>query len=423
MHKMKKTNLIFSLPNHLLRSEFLLKTILVLSCFSFTCCSGREPVTNATESLTTAPIPGAWQTKMYFPLLEGKRIAFAGNHTSTIFDVHIVDSLLNAGFNVVKVFSPEHGFRGVAAAGEHVKSGTDVATGLPVISLYGENRRPNPFHLTDVDIILFDIQDVGTRFYTYISTMSYIMEAAAKQDIPVVILDRPNPNGHYVDGPVLEPDYKSFVGLHPIPVVHGMTIGEYALMVNDMGWLGENIVCDLTIITVANYEHKTFFEPPIFPSPNLPNILSIHLYPSLCFFEGTPISVGRGTDFPFQAFGNSKLPSSNYPFQFTPESRSAAPNPPELGKLCYGMDLRGINIEDLRNNPFIDLSYLIEAYKLFSEKEKFFNNFFNLLAGNKTLQEQIVNGVPIDDIRLSWQKDLDNFKQIRKRFLLYPDFE
>lgn len=409
--------------NSLMLSIYSLRIILLLYCFSFTDCSGRDYNSSEAEFVFTAPIPGAWQTKMYFPLLEGKRIAFAGNHTSTIFDVHIVDSLLNAGFNIVKVFSPEHGFRGVAAAGEHVQSGTDIATGLPVISLYGDNRRPNPFHLTDVDIILFDIQDVGTRFYTYISTMSYIMEVAAKQGIPVIILDRPNPNGHYVDGPVLEPDYSSFVGLHPIPVVHGMTIGEYALMVNGMGWLGENIICDLTVITLANYDHKTFYEPPIFPSPNLPNILSIQLYPSLCFFEGTQISVGRGTDFPFQIYGHSKLPEDKYSFSFIPESRTTAPNPPELNKICYGRDLTSFVVNDIRNYAQINLDFLIDAYNDYPEKDKFFNNFFNRLAGNSKLQEQIKQGLSTDKIRESWQSDLQEFKSIRKKYLLYPDFE
>ena len=369
------------------------------------------------------PIPGAWQTDMYFHLLKDKRVAVAGNHTSMVKDVHLVDTLLNSGINVVKVFSPEHGFRGHAAAGEVIRSETDKKTGLPVISLYGSSRRPNPFHLSDVDIIIFDIQDVGTRFYTYISTMTYIMEAAASTGVPVLILDRPNPNGHYIDGPVLKPEYASFVGLHPVPVVHGMTIGEYALMVNNMGWLGKDLNCEISIITVKNYDHNTFYEPPISPSPNLPNIKSVYLYPSLCLFEGTPISVGRGTDFPFQVFGHSLLPENHFSFTFKPESRRAAPNPPELNKLCFGKDLRKNSIEELRATRYIDLSYLIEAYKHFPEKEFFFNDFFNLLAGSKRLQEQIKNNIPPEEIRKSWQEDINNFKKIRRKFLLYPDFE
>ncbi|MFW5793497.1 MAG: exo-beta-N-acetylmuramidase NamZ domain-containing protein [Bacteroidota bacterium] len=391
----------------------------IFACASNDVDSGKQE----SKDYNDIPIPGAWQTKMYFSLLEGKRIAFFGNHTSTIKETHIVDSLVNAGFHIIKVFSPEHGFRGDAAAGEHISDKKDAKTNLPIISLYGSNKRPNPFHLNDVDLILIDIQDVGTRFYTYISTITYIMEEAAKQNIPVVILDRPNPNGHYIDGPILESDYSSFVGLHPVPIVHGMTIGEYALMLNGMEWLGKNLSCNLTVITIANYNHSTFYKPVIAPSPNLPNIRSIYLYPSLCLFEGTAISVGRGTDFPFQVFGHSELPPSEFGFKFMPQSRKEAPNPPQLDNICYGKDLRNVNLLDLQTNAKINLEYLISAYKNYPDKDNFFNSFFNLLAGNSKLQEQVKAGLSADEIRETWQKDLDNFMEIREKFLLYPDFK
>ncbi|MBS4013474.1 MAG: DUF1343 domain-containing protein [Bacteroidetes bacterium] len=386
-------------------------------------CSGKNIEENHNYTISTDPLPAAYQTHIYFPMLEGKRIAFAGNHTSFIDDIHLVDTLLKANINIVKIFSPEHGFRGLAAAGEYVDSEVDVKTGLPIISLYGNNRKPKPEHLNDVDIILFDIQDVGARFYTYISTMTYIMEAAAKLDIPVIILDRPNPNGHFVDGPILEKEFSSFVGLHPVPIVHGMTIGEYANMVNYMGWLENGVQCSLTVINAVNYTHNSFYEPPIFPSPNLPNILSIYLYPSLCFFEGTQISVGRGTEFPFQIYGHSKLPNNKYSYTFKPESITSAPNPPQLDKVCYGINLTTLKIFDIRDDAKINLDYLIDAYNNFPEKDKFFNNFFNRLAGNNKLQEQIKQGMSADDIRATWKDELDAFKLIRKKFLLYPDFE
>ncbi len=412
-----------------MKTKIIRTTMLLLAVFlamlSITFCKESNDKVNSqkeTESVE-GPIPGAWQTNMYFPLLKDKRVAVAGNHTSEVDGVHLVDTLLSSGINVVKVFSPEHGFRGEAAAGEHVYSETDSKTGLPIISLYGSRRRPNPFHLADVDIILFDIQDVGTRFYTYISTMTYIMETAAKLRIPVIILDRPNPNGHYVDGPVLEPEFSSFVGLHPVPVVHGMTIGEYALMINDMGWLRDNVKCELTIISIKNYDHSTRYIPPVPPSPNLPNIQSIYLYPSLCFFEGTEISIGRGTDYPFQVYGHSLLPNDIFRFSFKPESRREAPNPPQLNKTCFGEDLRQVSTEDLKSKNHLDLTYLIKAYEHYPEKDDFFNDFFNLLAGNSKLKKQIINNTDIEEIRESWQKGLKEFKEIRKRYLLYPDFE
>jgi uncharacterized protein YbbC (DUF1343 family) len=366
-------------------------------------------------------IPGAWQTEKYFHLLTDKNLALVGNHSSLIANVHLADSLLSAGFQLKKVFSPEHGFRGVAAAGEYVKSGIDEQTGLPVISLYGSNRRPSASDLQDIDLIIFDIQDVGARFYTYISTMSYMMEEAAKLNIPMLILDRPNPNGHYVDGPVLESDQSSFVGLHPIPVVHGLTVAEYALMVNGEGWLGEELKCELQVIPVANYERDSWYELSVAPSPNLPNMTSILHYPYLCFFEGTVISLGRGTGFPFQVFGHPDLPIEKYPFIFTPESITAAPNPPLLGKQCQGLDLRTEKPQDLIKPGRLDLRYLINAYRDYTDKANFFNNFFDRLAGTSELRNQIIDGWSEEKIRDSWQKSLDDFMQKRKAYLIYPD--
>lgn len=392
---------------------------LFFGLFIFFSCSSHSGPSAPEDELI--PIPGAWQTQLWFPHIEGKNIALLGNHSSLIGHVHLADSLLRAGFSLIKVFSPEHGFRGHAAAGEHVQSGLDTQTGLPVISLYGANRRPSPKDLADVDIIIFDIQDVGARFYTYISTMTYMMEEAARQNIPMLILDRPNPNGHIVDGPVLEKDQTSFVGLHPIPVLHGMTVAEYALMVNGQGWLGNDLYCDLIIVPVHNYRRDMWYELPVAPSPNLPNMTSIMHYASLCFFEGTHISLGRGTDFPFQVFGHPDFPESVFPFSFTPESRSAAPNPPQLGNLCYGKDLRTDAPEELMQKAKLDISYLLLAWEYYPERDKFFNNFFHRLAGTTELRRQIEAGLSEQEIRASWADGLASFREMRAAYLIYPD--
>lgn len=368
-------------------------------------------------------IPGAWQKDAYMHLLEEKRVAVAGNHTSMVADRHLVDTLLSSGIKVVKVFSPEHGFRGEAADGELVESYVDTETGIPVISLYGRNRRPTKEQLDDVDIILFDIQDVGARFYTYISTMTFILEEASRKGIPVIVLDRPNPNRHYVDGPVLDPDYVSFIGLHPVPIVYGMTIGEYARMVCGEAWLIYDEQCDLTVITVAGYDHTSRYDLPVPPSPNLPNMHAVYLYPSLCLFEGTDISIGRGTGHPFQVFGHPDLPEDQFPFPFTPKSVSASPNPPQLGNNCFGRDLRDLPLDELRQKNQINLEYILEAYAHFPVKEDFFNRGFEIRAGNNLLRYQIKVGYTAEDIRNSWQKDLDAFKKIRAKYLLYPDYE
>lgn len=396
----------------------MLQILLLMPFVLFSGCESRERQLSDGADI----IPGAYRTEVYFPLLKDKRIGVVGNHTSIVGEVHLVDTLLSSGFAVLRIFSPEHGFRGTAAAGELIEDGIDNKTGLPVISLYGANRRPQPQHLNGLDLIIFDIQDVGARFYTYISTMTYVMEEAAKKDIPLIILDRPNPNGHFVDGPVLEPEYSSFVGLHSVPVVHGMTIGEYALMINGEGWLTDDLKADITVIKVTNYNHKVPYEVPFSPSPNLPNMTAIYLYPSLCFFEGTQVSVGRGTEKPFQVFGHPDLPEARFTYQFIPESVPAAPNPPQLNNICLGRDLSTEKPGSIRAKGFVDLSYLIDAYNSFPDKNGFFNNFFDRLAGTDKLRKQIIQGYSAEDIKLSWQEDLENFKNIRKKYLLYADF-
>lgn len=365
-------------------------------------------------------IPGAARTEIYLPDLHGKRVAFAGNHTSMINNVHLVDTLLAAGINVVKIFSPEHGFRGEAAAGEWVESEIDPITGIPIVSLYGRSRRPTPDQLRDVDVVVFDMQDVGVRFYTYISAMTYIMEEVARHQLKMIVLDRPNPLIHYIDGPILESKYRSFVGLHPVPVVYGMTIGEYALMVNGEGWLGDKLFCNLKVIPVGNYSRACRYQLPIPPSPNLPNMRAIYLYPSLCFFEGTEVSLGRGTPYPFQVFGHPSFNPVQFPFSFTPQSVRAAPNPPQLGKLCHGVDLRNIPEKQLQQNTHIQLGYLLDAYRAFPREKEFFNNFFERLSGTASLREQVIAGWSEQQIRVGWQDGLDAFEKIRTPYLLYP---
>jgi len=363
---------------------------------------------------------GADRTSLYIPLLKDKRVAVLTNQSGMIGTTHVVDSLLSLNVNVVKVFAPEHGFRGDADAGEHVKDGKDLRTGLNVISLYGNNKKPKPDQLVDVDAILFDLQDVGARFYTYISTLHYVMEAAAESKKQVIVLDRYNPNGFYVDGPVLDPAFSSFVGMHPVPIVHGMTMGEYARMINGEGWLNGGVVCALEVIACANYTHDKEFAPPIPPSPNLPNGASIWLYPSLCLFEGTIVSVGRGTEKPFQCIGYPGCPVGLY--HFTPRSMPGAKNPPFLGKECTGLDLQEFGMIQARMDKQLNLQWLVEMYNSAPDKAKFFNPFFDKLAGSSGLREQIISGAEEATIRASWQPGLEQFKKIRAKYLLYPDF-
>ncbi|MFD2516667.1 exo-beta-N-acetylmuramidase NamZ family protein [Salinimicrobium flavum] len=361
---------------------------------------------------------GAARFEEYLPLLAGKKVGLIGNQTSIIptenGNVHLVDSLLSLDVDLRKVFAPEHGFRGTADAGELIKDGKDTQTGLPVISLYGNNKKPTSSQLQDLDILVFDLQDVGLRFYTYISTLHYVMEAAAENDLPVILLDRPNPNAHYIDGPVLEPQHKSFVGMHPVPVVYGMTIGEYAQMINGEKWLENGIETDLHVIRIENYDHQLEYDLPVKPSPNLPNARAINLYPSLCFFEGTNVNAGRGTDKQFQVFGSPFLPREKYDFQYTPQSNEGAKSPKHLGKTCYG--------KDLSSGPALDrinLEWLINAYRDTSEKSEFFNNFFTNLAGTENLSRQIEKGLSEETIRESWQPGLKAFNKIRVSYLLY----
>ena len=387
-------------------SSGILLAILMLS--ALTSCYARQPAVNASQITT-----GAEQMDLYLPKLEGKNIALIVNQTSVIGSTHLVDTLLSRGIAVKKVFAPEHGFRGEADAGETVKNATDQKTGLPIISLYGKNKKPTSEQLQGIDIVLFDIQDVGTRFYTYISTMHYAMEACAENKKSMLILDRPNPNGHYIDGPVLEAAHKSFVGMHPIPVVHGLTVGELAQMINGEKWLNDGLQCEVEIIKVKHYTHDTAYELPVRPSPNLPNQQSILLYPSICFFEGTPISLGRGTPFPFQVLG---YPDPSFgDFEFTPVSTAGAKNPPHENKKCYGVDLRKTKVAD-----GIDLGYLIDFYKKSKQKDKFFTNYFKLLAGTEKLEKQIAAGLSEEEIKESWKDELQAYKRVREKYLLYP---
>jgi uncharacterized protein YbbC (DUF1343 family) len=353
---------------------------------------------------------GAERTETYLPLLKNKKVGVIGNQSSMIVNTHLVDSLLSLGIDVVKVFSPEHGFRGTADAGAIIEDGIDVKTGIPIISLYGNNKKPTREQLQEIDILVFDIQDVGVRFYTYISTLHYVMEAAAESNIKVIVLDRPNPNGHYVDGPILDTAFQSFVGMHTIPVVHGMTIGEYAKIITGEKWIAED--CDLTVIKMENYTHNTNYDLPIKPSPNLPNARAVNLYPSLCLFEGTTISIGRGTDYPFQHFGAPYL-KSNY--SFIPKSGAGSKYPKHEDIMCFGTDLRFQ--EDYLTA--LNLNWIIEAYKQCSEKEAFFNNFFNTLAGTDKLKKQIIAGMTAREIKASWQEGLTSFKKLRENYLIY----
>ncbi len=359
---------------------------------------------------------GAEKVEVWLPILEGKRVGLLVNHTSMVNEVHLLDTMLALGIDVQRIFVPEHGFRGTGDAGELIKDGVDVRSGLPIISLYGASKKPDQRQLDGLDVVVFDIQDVGVRFYTYISSMHLMMEACAESGLPLVVFDRPNPNGDYVDGPVLKEGFTSFVGMHPIPVVHGLTVGELAMMINGEGWLKNAVTCDLTLVSMDHYRHDMVYSLPIQPSPNLPNYLSIRLYPSLCFFEGTEVSVGRGTDFPFQVAG---YPDSAFgEFTFTPESRPGASDPPQKGKLCYGLDLRYKEAAEHR----FTLHYLIDFYERSGRSSDFISRrrFFNLLAGSDRLATQIEAGWTEDAIRDDWQVDLDNYRPMRERYLLYP---
>ena len=364
-----------------------------------------------------AVLTGADQFDAYKALLENCRVGVIVNQTSRVGQVHLVDYLKENGIEVVKIFAPEHGFRGTAEAGEYVKGGMDSRTGLPIVSLYGRNKKPTEEQLSDVDVLIFDIQDVGARFFTYISTMHYAMEAAAAYGKAFLVLDRPNPNGFYVDGPLLDTAYRSFVGMHPIPIVHGLTIGELALMINGEKWLEKGRQASLTVIPVKGWSHKDSYSLPVKASPNLPNDLSVRMYPSLCLFEGTVISMGRGTLFPFQVIG---FPDPSFgDFQFVPMNiLGMATNPPYKGDTCYGIDFR-----EVKNPPAFTLQYVIDFYAKAPDKSQYFVKFFNTLAGTDALRKQIEAGFTEEEIRESWIEDLADYKNMRKKYLLYPDYE
>lgn len=387
-----------------------------------TACSARKTdsekneksdLEKATDNLKTSIIPGADSPITYLPLLKGKKIGIVTNQTGILSNkTHLVDFLLEKNIAIQKIFAPEHGFRGTADAGEHIVDGKDSKTGLSIISLYGDNKKPKPEQLLGIDIMIFDLQDVGARFYTYISSLHYIMEACAENNIALLILDRPNPNGSIIDGPILEREFTSFVGMHPIPLLHGMTIGEYAQMINGEKWLKNEVQSKLTIIPCGNYNRKMNYSLPVKPSPNLPNDQAVNLYASLCLFEGTNVSVGRGSEMQFQIYGSPYLPKSD--FNFTPKPNFGAQNPVYNGILCYGEDLSTIT----KVNK-LELKWLIKAYETTTNKSKFFNPFFTKLAGTKKLQQQIEAGITEEKIRESWKKGLIEFKEMRSKYLIY----
>jgi uncharacterized protein YbbC (DUF1343 family) len=400
---------------------FFLNVLILMAC-------GQKTQSQETIDMDNNPSKarietGASQFERYAPWLKDKKVGIVTNQSGIVQKKHqmnylesmsIVDFLIQEKVNLQKIYAPEHGFRGTADAGELIKDGKDTQTGLPIISLYGNNKKPKPEQLEGIDIMIFDLQDVGARFYTYISSLHFVMEACAEQNIPLIVLDRPNPNGNIIDGPLLEKEYTSFVGMHPIPVLHGMTMGEYAQMINGEKWLKNGVQCDLKVVTCLHYSHDMAYSLPVKPSPNLPNDVSINLYASLCFFEGTNVSVGRGTDKQFQIYGSPFLPAS-MPFAFIPQPNLGAKDPLHKGNKCYG--------ENLTQHPQVDglvLKWLISAYQKTSDKNQFFNNFFVKLAGTSKLQKQIESGMTEDEIKQTWQNDLQKFQKTRAQYLLYP---
>ena len=385
--------------------------LLSVSLLSFTCAQEHQEEQRLKM--------GAEITNKYFPLLEGKRVAVMSNQSGMVGDEHLVDFLVAGNHNVVGIFSPEHGFRGTADAGEHVSSSVDQKTGLPIWSLYGSGTgKPTARQMEQFDTLVFDLQDVGLRFYTYYASMARLMDACAQYDKEMIVLDRPNPNGFYVDGPLLDMKHKSGVGWLPIPVVHGMTLGELALMINGEKWLPRGRVCNLIVVPCEGYTHQTRYELPIAPSPNLPNIHSIYLYPSTCLFEGTVMSLGRGTDFPFEVYGHPNYKGSD--FSFTPRSVAGAKKPPLLNKKCYGVDLREMSNQDIWERGF-DLSYVIDAYQNMNIGNKFFSSFFEKLVGVDYIRQDIIAGKSADEIRQKWSGDVEQFVKQRRPYLLYEE--
>ena len=390
----------------------LLNGILCALIFSFQSCAQDMDLLGNDRVL-----PGAYQTETYFQLLANKNLALVTNHTGVIDETHLVDTLLASDMRVEVIFAPEHGFRGKEDAGKKLESGTDSKTGLPIISLYGKHVKPTAQDLSGINMVVFDIQDVGARFYTYLSTLHYVMESCAELNIPLIVLDRPNPNGHYVDGPVLDSNVRSFVGLHPVPVVYGMTIGEYALMINGEGWLENQIQCELTVVKCKNYRHDSVYDLPIDPSPNLRSSIAISWYPSLCFFEGTEVSVGRGTDRPFEMYGHPAMDSVD--FQFTPVPAVGASDPKHSFSTCKGVDLSEYGLPRFSE---LQLKHLLDAHRLTGSTQRFFSSpsFFDKLAGTKDLRMQILEGKSESEIRSTWKPGLEKFKTVRKKYLLYP---
>jgi uncharacterized protein YbbC (DUF1343 family) len=407
--------------------DILSKAILVFFVtFLFVSCSEKDKSFNRVGVLATQVeanievIPAAENIAEYYDLLKGKTVSLVVNQTSIIGNKHLVDSLLGLNVQIKTIFAPEHGFRGKADAGEKIKDGIDGKTGLPLISLYGKKKKPTKEDLEGVEVMVFDIQDVGARFYTYISSLHYVMESCAENGIKLIVLDRPNPNGHYVDGPVLEKEFTSFVGMHPVPVIYGTTIGEYAQMINGEGWLAGGLKADLTVMKIKNYTHDTFYELPVKPSPNLPNIQSILLYPSLCFFEGSHVSIGRGTTDQFQVVGHPKFTDNS--FSFVPKSMEGAKYPKHENVMCFGLNLKDQTKRFLYDQKQLNLTYLLEFYnELHRQNLDFFldNNFFEKLAGTSKLRNQIVDGVSEKEIRQSWEEDLEKFKKVRAKYLIY----
>lgn len=401
-----------------------LTTLLIALSSLLSCVQGAHRISTSTELQSVVEsqdsiIVGAEVTDAYFHLIKNKRVAVMTNQTGIVGNEHLVDMLIREGMNVVGIFSPEHGFRGTADAGEHVASSVDEKTGIPIWSLYGSGSgKPTADKINEFDILLFDLQDVGLRFYTYYASMARLMDACSEHGKKMIVLDRPNPNGMYVDGPLLDMKHKSGVGWLPIPVVHGMTLGELALMINGEKWLPDGRVCDLTVVSCKNYSHQSLYELPIAPSPNLPNIHSIYLYPSTCLFEGTVMSLGRGTSFPFEVYGHPDYKSST--FSFTPRSVSGAKNPPLLNKKCYGVDLRDIPSNEVINNGF-DLSYVIDAYNNLNIGDKFFTSFFEKLVGVDYIRQDIIAGKSADEIKTKWADEVESFKVQRKPYLLYHE--
>ena len=405
----------------------MIRFFVVLSFSVLLFISGGCQKVSTKYSVTEVIITGAEQTAAYLPLLKGKRVGMLVNPTSIIGNAHLVDSLMKLGVNIVKVFGPEHGFRGNASAGAVVADEKDPVTGIPIISLYGKKSKPTPEDLADVDIMIYDLQDVGCRFYTYINVLARLMESCAENNKELIILDRPNPNGYLVDGPILDIKFKSGIGMFPIPISHGLTIGEFAQMLNGEEWLANGQKCKIKIIKVANYNHDMEYTLPVKPSPNLNTQQSVMLYPSVCLFEGTYINLGRGTYFPFTVLGSPEL-KGIYEFSFTPTGiKGMAETPLHMDQLCYGIDLRNYDIKSLRQTRQINLQWMIDLYKQYPYKEKFFDSKLSkqmgrieLLIGNDLFRQQIMNGVSEEEIRKSWEPGLSQYKEMRKKYLLYP---